>query len=233
MQKISPKKNTLDNDFLNTLGGALVSLLSNGYIYIYNLSDYKKQQEIKAHNERVHKLRVLDNYDGHFLTCSEDSTIKLFSKGNKNIYYEVKDFFKVKDKMSIFNLLRTREGEIVYLGYDSENSYINFYDIILREIIVSLKTKQKLYNGLTDNLYKLNDIHLLVGADNAILILDVNQHQQIKEIESRNSSFVTCFLKLDEKSLLSVDYMGNIKQWRIENDNLILVKEKKRHMPFK
>ena len=75
-------------------------------------------------------------------------------------------------------------------------------------------------------MYKLNDKYLLVGATNSILIFDVNQHKQIREIESKNSSCITCFLKLDEKCLLSVDCLGNIKQWIIDEDNLILEKEK-------
>ena len=179
-------------------------------------------QTIKAHSARVHKLRVLDNDDNRFITCSDDQTIKCFFKDN-NIYKE--DYF-FKDNIYIFNLLRTREGEIAYSGYDSNgNSYIKFYDLKSRKNISSINTKQQ-YNGLTDNLYKLNDTHLLVGANNTILIFDVNQHRQIKEIECKNSSCITCFLKWDEKSLLSVDCNGNIKQWIIDNDNLILENEK-------
>lgn len=71
-------------------------------------------------------------------------------------------------------------------------------------------------------MYKLSDTYLLVGASNAILVFDVNQHRQIREIESNNSNCITSFLKLDNKGLLSVDCKGNIKQWIISDDNLIL-----------
>ena len=150
--------------------GYFVSLLSDGSINIYNLLEnykYLLLQKIKAHSARVHKLRVLDDNDNRFMTCSDDCTIK---------------FTNVK----------------------------------------------KLYNGLTDNLYKLNDTYLLVGATNAILIFDVNQHRQIREIESLNSDLITSFLKLDNKCLLSVDCNGNIKQWIIDGDNLILENVKNR-----
>ena len=84
-------------------------------------------------------------------------------------------------------------------------------------------TKVKaLYNGLTDGLYKLSDTYLLVGATNSILLFDINQHRQIKEIESENSSAITSFIKIDNKYLLSADCKGNIKQWIMDGDNLIL-----------
>ena len=185
--------------------GTLVVLLYDGSIKIYELLENYKYlclQTIKDHTARVHKLRVLDKDDKRFMTCS------------------------CKDEIYIFNILRTREGEIAYLGYNSKgSSFIKFYDLKSRKIISSLDTKKQ-YNGLTDNMYKLNDKYLLVGATNSILIFDVNQHKQIREIESKNSNCITCFLKLDEKCLLSVDYLGNIKQWIIDEDNLILEKEK-------
>ena len=79
-----------------------------------------------------------------------------------------------------------------------------------------------MYNGLTDGLYKLSDTYLLVGATNAILIFDINQHRQIREIESTNSSAITSFVKINKNCLLSADCNGNIKQWIIDGDNLIL-----------
>ena len=74
----------------------------------------------------------------------------------------------------------------------------------------------------------LSTIYLLVGANGCILIFDINQHRQIKEIKLDNSDYITSFLKIDESTLLSVDNNGKIRQWIINDDNLILecVKEK-------
>ena len=129
-------------------------------------------QNIKVHSARVHKLRVFDN-ETRFMTCSDDCTIKFFFK-DKNEY---KEDYTFKDDVYIFNVLRTREGELVYSGYNSSNtSFIKFYDMKSRKVISSSSVKT-LYNGLTDGLYKMNDTYLLVGAANAILIFDVNQHR--------------------------------------------------------
>ena len=198
--------------------GSLVSLNSDGSINIYNLLEnfnYLILQKIKAHSARVHKLRTFDN-EKRFMTCSDDCTIKFFFKDQN----EYKEDYCFKDDVYIFNILRTREGEIVYSGYNS-NSYVKFYDLKTRKIIDSSKVKA-LYKGLTDGLYKLSDTYLLVGATNSILLFDINQHRQIKEIESENSSVITSFIKIDNKCLLSADCKGNIKQWIIDGDNLIL-----------
>lgn len=201
--------------------GFVISLLADGSINIYKLlgkSKYSILQKIKAHSARVHKLRVLDDCDNRFMTCSDDCTIKFFFQ-DKNEY---KEDYIFKEDLHIFNILSTKEGEIVYSGYNSSNNtFIKFYDLKSRKIISSTNVKS-LYNGLTDNLSKLCDTYLLVGGSNTILIFDVNQHKQIKEIESNNSSCITSFLKLNEKILLTADCNGNIKQWIIDEENLIL-----------
>ena len=200
--------------------GSLVSLNSGGYISIYKLLEnfkYLLLQKINAHSARIHKLRTFDN-DKRFMTCSDDCFIKFFFK-DQNEYKEDHSF---KDDIYIFNILKTREGEIAYSGYNSNsNSFVKFYDLKARKIIYSSAVKT-LYNGLTDGLYKLSDTYLLVGATNAIIIFDINQHRQIREIESTNSSVITSFVKIDKNCLLSADCNGNIKQWIINGDNLIL-----------
>ena len=101
--------------------GSLVSLLSDGSIKFYELLDnykYLTLQTIKEHSARVHKLRMLDKEDKRFMTCSDDCTIKFYFK-EKNYY---KYDYTFKDDVYIFNIIRTREGEIAYLGYNSNGS---------------------------------------------------------------------------------------------------------------
>lgn len=200
--------------------GSFVSVLYDGSINIYCLlenSKYLLLQKIKAHSCHVHKLRVYDE-DNRFFTCSDDWTIKFFFKEKK----EYKNEYTFKDDFPIYNISKTRERELVYSGNNSSSSsFIKFFDMKSRKVISSSKVKQ-LYNGLNDYLFKPCDKYLLIGANNSILVFDVNQHQQIREIESTNSGCITSFLKLDKKCLLSVDYNGTIKQWIMDEDNLIL-----------
>ena len=208
--------------------GNLVSLGDDAYINIYCLLDnfkYLVLQKIKSHSDTVYKLREFENE--RFMTCSSDCTIKFFFK-NKNEYIEDYTF---KDDINIYNILRTKEGEIVYAGSQYTNNtwtyYIRFYDLKSRKKIDSTKITD-FYSGQFDVLYMLSKIYLLVGAKSSILIFDINQHRQIKEIKLDDSDYITSFLKIDESTLLSVDNNGKIRQWIINDDNLILecVKEK-------
>ena len=210
--------------------GNLVSLGNDAYINIYCLLDnfkYLVLQKIKSHSDTVYKLREFENE--RFMTCSSDCTIKFFFK-NKNEYIEDYTF---KDDINIYNILRTKEGEIVYAGYQynslfkTSTYFITFYDLKSRKKIDSTNITD-FCTGHLDILYMLSKIYLLVGAKSSILIFDINQHRQIKEIKLDNSDYITSFLKIDESTLLSVDNNGKIRQWIINDDNLILecVKEK-------
>ena len=156
--------------------GYLISLGADAYINIYNLLENNKylvMQKIKAHQARIHKLREFD--DDRFMTCSDDCTIKFFFKNkNKNEYLEDYTF---KDDIYIVDILRTKEGEIAYSGYNNNGtSFVRFYDLKSRKKIDS-SSVTTCYNGLSDFLYKLSETYLLVGASNSILIFDVNQHR--------------------------------------------------------
>ena len=201
--------------------GYLISLGHDAYINIYNLLENNKylvMQKIKAHQARIHKLREFD--DDRFMTCSDDCTIKFFFKNkNKNEYLEDYTF---KDDIYIVDILRTKEGEIAYSGYNNNGtSFVRFYDLKSRKKIDS-SSVTTFYNGLSDFLYKLSETYLLVGASNSILIFDVNQHRQIREIKQDNSNCFTSFVKIDASTLLSSDCTGKIRQWIIDDDNLIL-----------
>ena len=208
-----------------------VSVGDDGYINIYNIFEdkYLVLQKIKAHTSYIYKLRELDN--DRFMIGSYNGYIKFFFKENN----EYKEDYSFQDGDSsnqyISNILRTKEGEIVYsqnleISTFNWNYYIKFYDIKSRKKIESAKVNCASSNA--DNLYMISKTLLLVGVKNSILIFDVNQHRQIKEIKSENSGFISSFLKLDERTLLSGDDKGQVKQWIIKEDNLILENTKEK-----
>ena len=203
--------------------GNLVSLGADAYINIYSLLDNYKYivlQKIKNHTSRIHKLREIDN--NKFMTCSDDNTIKFFFK-DKNEY---KEDYTLQDDITINDILRTKEKEIVYSGYN--NSYfIRFYDLKSRKKIDSTKVTN-FYAGLSDFLYMMCQKYLLVETNSSIIIFDVNQHRQIREIQNNISYCITSFLKIDETTLLSVNCGGKINQWIIDDDNLIFENTKEK-----
>jgi len=206
-----------------------VSVGDDGYINIYNIFEdkYLVLQKIKAHTSNIYKLRELDN--DRFMICTYNGYIKFFFKENN----EYKEDYSFQDGDSsnnyIRNILRTKEGEIVYSQYIYEsrwNYYIKFYDLKSRKKIESAQVNCA-YNDV-DNLYMISKIFLLVGVKNSILIFDIKQYRQIKEITCNNSDFISSFLKLDERTLLCGDDKGQVKQWIINEDNLILENTKEK-----
>ena len=207
-----------------------VSVGDDGYINIYNIFEdkYLVLQKVKGHSSSIYKLREFDN--DRFMICSYNCYIKFFFKENN----EYKEDYSFQDGGSsynyIYNILRTKEGEIAYFQdvYEKSiwNYYIKFYDIKSRKKIESAKVNSA-YNNV-DNLFMISKIFLLVGVKNSILIFDVNQHRQIKEIKCDNSDFISSFFKLDERTLLSGDSKGQLRQWIINEDNLILENTKEK-----
>ena len=64
---------------------------------------------------------------------------------------------------------------------------------------------------------------LLIPGENIISIININTHNLLKTIDVPNSNKITSVCILNENILLTGDNNGEIKQWKIEGDNLILI----------
>ena len=69
---------------------------------------------------------------------------------------------------------------------------------------------------------------LLIGGNNKLVIINVNTHNLIRTINVTNSSSIYSVCMLNNNMLLTGDDKCNIKQWKIEGDNLILFSEKQK-----
>ena len=69
---------------------------------------------------------------------------------------------------------------------------------------------------------------LCVGGENKISIININQHNLIRVIDSPGSSYISAICLLNENTILTGDYSGIIKQWKREGDNLILISKKEK-----
>jgi WD40 repeat protein len=67
---------------------------------------------------------------------------------------------------------------------------------------------------------------LLVTGDDKLSILNVNQHNLVRIINIFNSGNICISCILNKNMLLTGDNNHNIKQWRIEGDNLICISTK-------
>ena len=64
---------------------------------------------------------------------------------------------------------------------------------------------------------------LLIPGKNVISIIDISQYKLIRIIDVPNSGFIYGACMLNQNILLTGDESKRIIQWRIEEDNLILI----------
>ena len=61
---------------------------------------------------------------------------------------------------------------------------------------------------------------LIIGEENHISIININEYKLIRKIKVSNSSWIFGFCMLNETMFLIGDREGDIRQWKIEGDNL-------------
>ena len=234
--------------------GRLVSGSSDGSIIIYNKETYKPDLIIKEHSKYVKYIIQLSS--GILASCSNDNSIKLFKiKGNEyevfqtlnyhtkpvyqiielknktlvscsddsSIIFYIKDNLKYKKDYQIStngycsNIIQTKDNEICY--YEDNNSTICFYDLLER------KVKASISNISTWNMIMITKDLLLITGLNKLSIININNYK-LRIIDVPGTDWIRGVCMLNQNMLLTGDYINNIRQWRIEGDNLILVSKK-------
>ena len=67
---------------------------------------------------------------------------------------------------------------------------------------------------------------LFISGQNKISIININYYELIREIEVLNSAWIFGACMLNKNILLTGDGKGIIREWKIEEDNLILISKK-------
>ena len=199
----------------------LASSSFDKYIKIFKINEnnYETIQSIKAHDNFIHKIIELSN--GNLISCSLDKNIKIFNLEN-GIYIEN---FKFIEEKWICNILETIPLNLVAAHINiMGNINLKFYDLIKRE------PKQILFNlevAFVNTLEMISKNLLIIGEVEYLTVINVENYQNIKNIKIGNILISVCY-KLNDNILLTGDVVGNIKQWKIEDNNLILenIKEK-------
>jgi len=62
---------------------------------------------------------------------------------------------------------------------------------------------------------------LFISGENKISIINTNYYEIIREIELPNSGLIHGAFMLNKNILLTGNYKGIIREWKIEEDNLI------------
>ena len=99
---------------------------------------------------------------------------------------------------------------------------MKFYDFIKKKM-----KSCKLAHCEGDMIMMAKDLLLITGIY-AIKIINVNNYECIRTIEVTGAGWVNGLCMLNQNMLLTGDCKGNIRQWKIEVDNLILVSKKEK-----
>ena len=102
-----------------------------------------------------------------------------------------------------------------------------FFDILERKKIKSIENISK-RNDCHEKVLMISEDLLCIGGENKISIINVNQHNLIRVIDSPGSSWISAICLLNENTILTGDCSGIIKQWKREGDNLILISKKEK-----
>ena len=235
--------------------GRLVSGSVDCSIIIYNKKTFKPELVIKEHNDTV--IWITQLISGILASCSSDKTIKLFNiKGNKyevlqtlndhtniilkiielknralvscswdcSILFYIKDNSKYKKDSQIstngkcFDIIQTKDNEICY---DNGNNTICFYDLLDKKVKFSVS------NISMRRMIMMTKDLLLITGENKISIINVNNYKlRIIDVSGAGDIWGVCML--NENMILTGDKAKIIRQWKIEDDNLILVSKKEK-----
>ena len=214
------------NDWVNYIlqlsTGMLASCSSDKSIKIFNIkyNNYQLLQTLNYHNSYVYKIIELNNRK--LISCSDDSSVIIYSKDNNNKY--TKDYKITTDGTRCFCVIQTKENEICY---DERHSYDNhsicFYDLLGQNVIKKINNLGWIgwnsFNMISEDL-------LLITGEDKLYIINVNQYNLIRIINAPGSSYIYVSCILNKSIFLTADYNKNIRQWRIEGNDLELVSTK-------
>ena len=204
------------NYILKLNSGLLASSSNDGTVKIYNIQkdNYEVIQTLKHHTNKVNKIIELNN--DKLACCSEYYSIIIYSKDKHDKY--VKDF-TIYIKCSC--IIKTKDNEICF--NDQYKTQIYFYDLFEKTIINEISNiiiyGKNCFNMITKDL-------LLVTEYYKLYIINVNQYNLVRIINVPDSCYIHISCLVNENSVLTGDMEGNIKQWKIEGDNLKLLSTK-------
>ena len=206
---------------LKLSSGILASCSQDNTIKLFNIigKKYNILQVLEYHSDSVYKIIELKN--GSLVSCSYDASIIFYSKDNSRY----KKNFKITTNGSCSSVVKTKNNEICYSEIDDNK--ICFFDFLEKKSKASISNISK-RNGTDEWLIMLNEDFLAVPGENRITIINVKKYKIARIIEIKDSSWILGSCLMNENILLTGDRNYSIRQWKIEEDNLILISKKDR-----
>ena len=199
--------------------GLLASSSCDHTIKLFNIKDnyYEVIQSLNFHQKGILKIIELENKA--LVSCSHDKSIIFYTKNEKGFNKD----FQISTNGNCTTIIQTNLKEICYP--EREKNRICFYDFIERKIIASIDNISK-YEEYRENFIKINEELLAIPGENKISIINLNNYKLVKIIDVAFSGWIYGICLINNNILLTGDDSKNLIQWKIENDNLILISKK-------
>ena len=186
-------------------------------LFDINKNNYKILQTLNYHTDPV--LKIIELKNKALVSCSFDSSIIFYIKDN--LIYKKDYHFLTNDKCN--SIIQIKDNEICYS--ETNNNKICFYDLIQRKIKHTISNINK-FNDIETFLMITKDL-LLIPGQNKISLININKYKIVKIIEVPNSDWIWSACMINKNMLLTGD-SGTIKQWKIEENNLVFICEKEK-----
>ena len=200
--------------------GILATCSYDKTIKLFNIkgNNYNIIQTLNDHTGSIFKIIEIENK--YLVSCSIDKSIIFYSKDN----LKYKKDYQISTNVECYCISQIKENEICYSERINYNyNKMCFYDINERKIKSSLSNISK---SSLSPIIMISKNLLFFSGKNKISIINIIYYELIKEIEVPNSCFIFGACMLNKNILLTGDNKGIIREWKIEEDNLILISKK-------
>jgi len=161
----------------------------------WDVNTLQKIRVIEAHDD---KIRYVESFDGGIITCSDDTTIKLW---NKSLGY----IGKINGHSDRVHCIRTDNNIIVSGGADLN---IKLWDMRNFKCLMTIKNHQHCIRHLQFDKSKI----ISGGWDNMINIWSLNMNHNIRNLYHESH---VAYLQYDDEKIISSDHLGNIYKWSL------------------
>ena len=141
-----------------------------------NNNIFKLNEKINnAHNEWI--LKVLYHPNGNLISCSNDKTIKIWEEKN----YKYSEISILKASNSVLSILLLEDQNLLISGGKDGIKFWNIEKIKMRSVKL-IKSFEKFDCNYCNGLERLNKNQIIVGGDESIKIISIEEEYFIKDI---------------------------------------------------
>ena len=204
--------------------GPLASCSLDKKIKLFNIKEtsYEVLQILDDHYNGV--LKIIELTNKQLVSCSLDNSIIFYNKNDSK--YQKDQSYPTRD--CCYSMVQTKENEICYS--EKEGDTICFFDFSKKKIVSSISNINK-HNHTDEWPFMLNEVLLVFPGQNKLTIVDVNQYKVVRIVDADGANWIMGNCLINKDILITGDNSKTLRQWKIEDDNLILISKKENVHP--